>query len=98
MYTAARVATSVFFGLDVYKDHSCFILDPKTPTREFDWLVPVSGLLHMEMNIARAFTKLNWQVFVGKLSYELGFKTLKAQEYIRRGADHHKLWHMLEIS
>ena len=75
----------------------CYILDRKSPLREFSWLVPVSGLLHIEMNLARAFTKLNWDVFIGKLSYVLGFKSPKAQEYIRRGADHHKLWHMLEI-
>jgi len=69
----------------------CYILDRKRPLREFSWLVPVSGLLYMEINFARAFTKLNWDVFIGRLSYVLGFKSLQAQEYIRRGADHHKL-------
>ena len=27
----------------------------------------------------------------------LGFKSTKSQNYLRKGSDHHKLWHFLEI-
>ena len=86
-----------YFGLPAYESHKCYILNKTHPLREFAWLVPVCGLLHVEMNLARAFTKLNWDVFLGKLGFVLGFKSPKAQEYLRKGADHHKLWHLLEI-
>ena len=86
-----------FYGMACFKDHKCFILHENSPILEFGWLVPIPGLLHIEMNIARAFTKLNWDIFVGKLGYELGFKSPKAQQYLHKGADHHKLWHLLEI-
>ena len=44
-----------------------------------------------------AFLKRNWDVFAGTLGYQLGFRSPKAQEYLRRGSDHHKSWHFLEI-
>ena len=86
-----------FYGKDNFEDHKCFILNQATFTHEFGWLVPVFGLLHMEMNLARAFTKLNWDIFMKHVGMELGFKSLKAQQYLQKGADHHKLWHMLEV-
>lgn len=86
-----------FFGLDVYEGHKCFILRNVEPFREFGWLVPVSGLLHLEMNLCRAFVKLNWDVFTSDLGKTLGFQSPKAQEYLKKGSDHHKTWHFLEI-
>ena len=86
-----------FYGLTVFEEHKCFILHKISPVLEFDWLVPVCGLLHLEMNLARSYTKLNWEVFFRILGITLGFKSPKAQEYLHKGADHHKLWHMLEI-
>ena len=59
--------------------------------------LPVFGLLHLEMNAARAFTKLNWDVFTSSLGTVLGFRSPKAQAYLHKGADHHKIWHFLEI-
>ena len=41
--------------------------------------------------------KLNWDVFTKTLGVILGFKSPKAQEYLKKGADHHKLWHFYEI-
>ena len=49
------------------------------------------------MNAARSFIKLNWDVFTSAFGHELGFKSIKAQEYLRKGFDHHKTWHFLEI-
>lgn len=49
------------------------------------------------MNLGRAFLKLNWDVFFQKVGIELGFKSPKALQYLYKGADHHKLWHLFEI-
>jgi len=52
-----------FYGLDSFEEHKCYILKSIQPNREFAWLLPVSGLLHVEMNVARSFTRLNWVTF-----------------------------------
>ena len=90
--------TDCFYGISTYKDHTCYVLYRTNELREFGWLLPVFGLLHLEMNAARAFTKLNWEVFMSSLGNVLGFKSTKAQAYLQKGADHHKLWHLLEIA
>ena len=61
------------------------------------WLVPVSGLLHLEVNACRSFIKLNWPVFTKTLGKILGFQSPKAEEYLKKGSDHHKAWHYLEL-
>ena len=86
-----------YYGLDSFEEHKCYILKSIQPKREFAWLLPVCSLLHVEMNVARSFSRLNWEVYMSKLGHILGFKSQKAQEYLKRGADHHKLWHFLEI-
>jgi len=80
-----------------YDEHRCYILYKTEPFREFGWIVPVMGLLHLEMNTCRSFVKLNWEVFTRTLGNVLGFQTPKAAEYLRKGSDHHKTWHFLEI-
>ena len=89
--------TNCFYEISAFKDHKCYILHKVDPIREFSWVVPVPGLLHVEMNVARSFMKLNWEVFTSVFAYELGFKSPKTQAYIRKGSDHHKLWHFMEI-
>lgn len=86
-----------FFGSDSFNDHKCKVLYNTLPVREFDWIVPIMGLLHLEMNAARAFVKLNWNVFGKSAAYSLGFKSPKALEYLWKGSDHHKLWQFLEV-
>ena len=86
-----------FYKLPAFHDHKCFILHRVDPIHEFGWVIPISGLLHLEMNAARSFVKLNWDVFTSTLGYELGFISIKAQEYSRKGSDHHKTWHFLEL-
>ena len=48
-------------------------------------------LLHFEMNAARSFIKLIWDVFTSAFGHELGFKSIKAQKYLQKGLDHHKI-------
>ena len=87
-----------FYGIENFREHRCFILEQVSrPTRAFSWLVPVCGLLHLEMNACRSFIKLNWPVFTKTLGNVLGFQSPKAQEYLKKGSDHHKVWHYLEI-
>ena len=87
-----------FWGSDAFKEHNCFIVKSSKSKKEFDWLIPVFGLLHLEMNLGRAFVKLNWDVFVKCTGFALGFQSPKALSYLYKGADHHKLWHFLEIN
>ena len=86
-----------YYGIESFNEHKCKILNNATPVREFGWLVPTIGLLHLEMNAARSFVKLNWDIFVKDVGKELGFKSPKALDYLRKGSDHHKTWQLLEI-
>ena len=62
-----------FYGIENFREHRCFILEQVRPTREFSWIVPVSGLLHLKMNAWQSFIKLNWPVFKKTLGNILGF-------------------------
>lgn len=73
------------------------MLDKVSVPHEFGWVLPVFGLLHLKMNAAWVFTKLNWDIFTSILRATLAFKSPKAQAYIQKDSDHHKLWHFLEI-
>ena len=86
-----------FWGSDAFNDHACFVVKQIQPKKEFGWLVPIFGLLHLEMNLGRAFLKMNWDIFVKSAGYVLGFQSPKAQSYLYKGSDHHKMWHLLEI-
>ena len=67
-----------YYGMENYQVHISFILRNLEPIREFGWLVPVIGLLHLEMNAGRLFVKLNWEVFTGTLGNMLGFQITKS--------------------
>lgn len=99
VYICLRCSTS-FYGKEKINsdDHRCFLIHGEQPlVREFDWLVPVMGLLHFEMNVARSFLKLNWDVFVSDIAYSVGFESKKAQEYCKKGSNHHKTWDLIQI-
>ena len=49
------------------------------------------------MNAAKSFLKLNRDVCLGKFANELGFHSPKAQEYLKKGSDHHKTWYSFAI-
>ena len=86
-----------FFGKDVFFEHKCSILYDIPPKYEFGWLLPLPGLLHIEMNACKAFFDLNWEIMLQDVCAILGFSSPKAQEYARRCSDHHKSWKILEI-
>lgn len=54
--------------------------------------------LHMEMNMARHFMDMNWNVFLSHLASELGFVSEAAQKYVRKGSDHHKTMSILKVA
>ena len=56
------------------------------------------GKLHVEMNMARHFIDLNWDIFLSKLASELGFVSEAAQKFVRRGSDHHKTMSVLKVA
>lgn len=88
-----------FYKKETLQEHNCYFLGKNTEEKlEFDWIVPISGLLHLEMNGAKLFLKLNWIPFLSSIGYVLGFQSPKAQQYLRKGSDHHKTWHFLEIT
>ena len=86
-----------FYGRDSIENHSCYVLRQAEFENEFDWFVPIPGLLHLEMNAAKSFLSLNWTIFIEKVVKELGFTSENALKYAKKGADHHKLWQILEI-
>lgn len=66
--------------------------------QEFDWVVLRIGKLHLEMNMARHFMDLNWNVFLSKLASELGFVSEAAQKFVHKGSDHHKAMSVLKVA
>ena len=88
----------MFYGLTEFEEHLCHVVHTISFKYEFDWIVPQGGLLHFEMNAAKAFMSCNWPVFMEEICTTLGFKSDNAKKYIRKGSDHHKLWETLEIT
>ena len=86
-----------YFGEDEFEKHMCHVLGKSSKEREFSWIVPVVGLFHLELNIARSFLSFNWEIFISTLARSLGFRSEKAQQYFKKGSDHHKTWQFLEI-
>ena len=91
------INAKTFYGIVNFQDHQCFNLEKVQTCRKFSWLVPVNGLLHLEINACSSFIKLHWSVFGKCLRSVLGFKSPEAQKYLNKGNDHHKTWNKLEI-
>ena len=87
------ICTDCFYDMENFPDYKCAITNKNNPKREFSWIVPVCGLLHLEMNLSKSFIKLNWEVLTNVLEITLGFRSPKAQEYLKKGSEHHKLWY-----
>ena len=79
-----------YYGEETFKQHICHLLRKSEGRREFSWVVPIPGLLHLEMNSARSFIRLNWEIFMSDLARVLGFESDRPQEYCKKGSDHHK--------
>ncbi|XP_066924076.1 uncharacterized protein [Clytia hemisphaerica] len=62
-----------------------------------NWVVPLVGLPHVEMNLCISFVNLNWEVFCGDIAKQLGFETDKAKDVFRKDKDHHKEWCFREL-
>ena len=80
-----------------FEKHLCTKAFHLAPAHEFDWIIPQSGLFHFEMITAKSFISLCWKPFMKKICEELGFVNENAQAYAKKGADHHKLWDIIEI-
>ena len=61
------------YGKENVVDHQCVLLYNVAMEREFDWIILLPGLLHFEMNSAKAFMELNWSVFMENIVIGLGF-------------------------
>ena len=86
-----------FYGKDCFDVHaSCELQSPEFEC-EFDWVVPISGLLHLEMNAAKAFLSFNWSIFLERVMQELGITSKIGLTCAKKGSDHHELWDSLEI-
>ena len=97
VYRCEKCETS-FYGDGNFKQHRCYILGCAICVHEFDWIIPLPGTLHIEMNACKAFVGLNWDVFMMSFAEALGFRSPKALEYIRKCSDHYKTWRLLEIT
>ena len=93
-YICSSCKTS-FFGTQTYENHGCSELSYE---REFDWIVLFPGLLHIEMNMCKAFMKLNWDAFMKDIVTSLGFTSENALKYAKSCSDHHKTWDILQTT
>ena len=91
------ICNDCFHDIEKFQEHKYAIINKNDLKREFSWIVPVCGVLHLEMNVSKSFVKLNWEAFTNLLGITLGFTSPEAQKYLKKGSEHHKLWHYLEI-
>ena len=85
-----------FYGRESFDKHQC--TDSPELEFEFDWIVPQSGLLHIEINAGKSLMSLCWDVFFQEICKELGFVSPNVLAYAKKGSDHHKMWDILEIT
>ena len=96
VYRCSRCEEKMY-GRENFEKHLCTEAFHLAPVHEFDWIIPQSGLLHFEMITAKSFMGLCWEPFMKEICKELGFVSENAQAYAKKGADHHKLWDIIEI-
>ena len=65
--------------------------------REFDWVLPVIGDGHYEMTLVKAFTELNWDVFMSVLVKRNGWLSEMALMCAKKCSDTHKAWQLLLV-
>ncbi|KAJ8027943.1 hypothetical protein HOLleu_30043 [Holothuria leucospilota] len=64
---------------------------------EFDWVHLRIGYRHYEMNTVRSYFEIIWEVFMKDLAFAMGFCSEAAQQYAKKGSDHHKSGELLCI-
>ena len=52
---SCQICQPCFYKLGVFQEHKCFFKNKNNQTPEFSWLVPISGLLHLELNACSTF-------------------------------------------
>ena len=55
-----------------------------------DFLILRPGPGHIELNMAKALLAVLWIPFLSDFAKELGFRSPKAQDIVRKGIDHHR--------
>lgn len=55
MSCTVQDAKKSIYGHDAFLEHRCSMLHDSVSTREFGWVLPMPGLLHIEMNACKAF-------------------------------------------
>ena len=95
---SCTICKNSFYGEEAFNEHPCHSLTDVRAEHEFDWLVLMPGLLHIEMNSAKTFSELNWTIFVCDVLKLPGFKSEKALLFAKKSSDHHKTWDSLQIT
>ena len=73
-----------FYGKDCFDVHVCCELQSPDFEWEFDWVVPIPGQLHLEMNAAKAFMSFNWSIFLERVMQELGITSKIGLKYAKK--------------
>ncbi len=89
-----QVCQEYVYDLDAFLAHSDHADEGKADF-PFDWVVPIIGLGHVEMNLYRSFLETTWDFFMKSIVKKLGFNSDNALEYARKGKDHHKTHQIL---
>ena len=71
VYSCGKCGKSIY-GKDNAEEHDCVVLSEAGMTLEFDWVILLPGLLYLEMNAAKAWIDLNWEVFMQEMVSEFG--------------------------
>lgn len=64
----------------------------------YDFVLPIPGAGHMEINLFRALFSLTRSMFMEFLAEKLGFSSKKAREFIIGCGDHHLTWQIFQVS
>ncbi|CAC5370814.1 unnamed protein product [Mytilus coruscus] len=92
-----------FHGQDQFLQHhnNCHSEIPyteKCQLKEFQWVILRPGNGHIEMNMMKSFTSLNWDVFMDELAKLMGFCSENAQKAAKNCTDNHKDWTIIETA
>lgn len=79
-----------FYGYNNFLVHRCSILHNIQLQHQYGWLVPLPGLLHIEMNACKAFFEITCDVVLKDFCMKLGYNSPKALEFAKSCCYHHK--------
>ena len=101
-FLVCQLCHGEFVGTSDFLKHAAEAHDTLTVTevpyiREFDWVLPVVGDGHYEMNLMKSFVELNWDVFMNDLVKRMGWRSEAAQQSARKCYDNHKTWQLIMV-